>query len=289
MIEKLIAREGTGEFAEVVTEAYFAAGRELVKSSDLRAAVIERISRAPLTWPSVLNRFNEDEVAPLANKNLGRGESMTALSQSYTWLIFEHQKLMKIADQLVKLRHWQDLPATSLSELVLAIHKFGGVQEMKFMMDNPGVYEAEGLQIGKDSGIDTQAEIAFIGLSNRTEDKFDNYLIPNLLLIFQILMKTRKLSFQTYFTLPGFFKKYTSALLGAEEAEILNIASFLRHISKLKMPSSKRDRYFLDERYWKLVPSAVARRLEIAVKTGKDPGWPKNLPQKVKRMLIPED
>jgi len=86
MIERLIAQDDSREIAAVLAEAYFTSGAEIHQDWDLRRRVVERLARASATHPLVLNRFPDEEVAPIANSALGTIRSGLALGEAFFWL-----------------------------------------------------------------------------------------------------------------------------------------------------------------------------------------------------------
>ena len=89
MIEHLIAREDSLRLGKILAEAFLTSGSELVNEKELRNRVINRVARAPIEEPhfTALIRFPKNEVAPIANRQLGMIETDQKLSAAHFWLV----------------------------------------------------------------------------------------------------------------------------------------------------------------------------------------------------------
>ena len=239
MIEKLMAEKGTEEFAEVLADAFFAAGREIAKSGDLRAAVIERMSRAPgLVLSSTLERFDDEEDAPFANKNLGRCKPDSYVSQSFVWFS-EKPCHIRINDQFKKLHDWRSMSAVSLTELMYILHRYGDKKTFTTMIENATIYAAGGPSLPNDEEYRTQAEVAFLGLNARRTTDGENYLVENIVVIFSVLDKPG-INDSVYFELPNFVVKYADVLCGSGVQSIRDIALFIQLLIKMELIERRR-------------------------------------------------
>ena len=162
LIEQLTVREDTKSLSTVLAEAYLSAGAEMAQDREFRRQVLERIAIAPGTG-FALDRFHQDEVAPIANLCVGKIES--EISESYRWLIGRLQLLD--VDILVKrLRLWQTMNPFQIAELVCLLHAGCPDPLLAKIAADAGVYAAAGPKHGNiDYG--SQAVIALIGLCMR--------------------------------------------------------------------------------------------------------------------------
>jgi hypothetical protein len=104
LIEQLISQPDTRSLAEVLTEAFFAGGSELVQDTDLRQRVIERVAIAPGSFQiELLNRFPQKEVVPIANNFLGSVKSNIGVSNSHCYLS-EQANLIQYLSQITRVR-----------------------------------------------------------------------------------------------------------------------------------------------------------------------------------------
>jgi hypothetical protein len=168
-IERLMAQPNTGSLATVLAEAYQAAGPELSQDPQIRRSILEHIAILPtqtLDRESVLNRFPQNEVAPIANESVGRtARGAKGFSESFFWLE-GHPEFIDAANLFGRLRQWRTINPWQTFELVLLLHWHGPDAVLNEMASDADLYSAQA-----PLSIPSQAAAALIGLSLR---KFDN-------------------------------------------------------------------------------------------------------------------
>lgn len=168
MIELLIAQPDSVSLAGVLAEAFLSAGDELVRDPVLRRKVLERVAVAPSDPPSPLERFKQEEVAPVANSMVGRIESRRTLSSAYGWLRANPHELD--SGLLAKrLRRWRGMNPLPLAELVHLLHAFAPERVLAQITTNPALYESRGPEFTP-ATYKSQAAIALIGLELRVQN-----------------------------------------------------------------------------------------------------------------------
>ncbi|MET0624089.1 MAG: NACHT domain-containing protein [Pyrinomonadaceae bacterium] len=165
ILERLIEQEDTVELAGVLAEAYLSSRAETRQDQKLRRRVIERIAIAPSFISFQLNRFPEEEVAPIANACIGKIKSETSISQSHHWLR-EHTKFIDETTLAMRLSRWQKMTLTQTVELIYLLHRVGSTDVLIKMFANVELYSAPGPTINEER-FGCLAEVALIGLSDR--------------------------------------------------------------------------------------------------------------------------
>jgi hypothetical protein len=166
MIEELIAQQDTRELSTVLADAYLSSVSEINQDVTLRHKVIERIAISPMPndWRrESLGRFDIEEVAPIANKYLGRIESNITRSESYRWLIDHHQNL----NSTVILKHfeeWNVMTPTQLEETIYLLYHIAPDEVLERLTEHESLYTTHFVGWGKDS----PSETALTGLFGRT-------------------------------------------------------------------------------------------------------------------------
>ncbi len=165
LLDSLIAQEDSESLSDVLAEAYLACGTELARDKELRMAVLERILIAPMgdLGLTFFDRFPDDEVAPIANRQLGRTKCTGPLSGAYSWL-FDHGKCLDGDQQVHKLEDFGALTAEQMTELMHLLHYAGDGATLKRVARLPGLYAAR----GHVPAYPNQAFIASTGLSFRS-------------------------------------------------------------------------------------------------------------------------
>lgn len=207
LIEKLISQPDTESLAEVLTEAYFAGGSELLQDINLRQRVIERVAVAPVSFQSKpLDRFPQEEVVPKANNLLGAIKSNIAISESHRYLN-EKPQLINMKTLREKMQFWQNKNPFQLGEICHLVHKFAHDEILIELANKPEFYCYKGATFKDKSSYYTQAEIAIIGLFDRDFGAFQSsdgfYAV--LCIVIQTLIGSKKLSSQFLYSLDRLF------------------------------------------------------------------------------------
>ncbi len=165
LIERLISQPDSESLSTVLTEAYLSARPELSQDSSLRRRVLERIAVAPASvWPSRLERFPEEEVAPIANASVGKIQSLLATSESYRWL-FEHPRALDAPTLAARLRQWRTMTPKQTAELLLLLHAHAPAELLGQVAADSDMYAAPGPKFCPEGFIHhCQAEIALSAL-----------------------------------------------------------------------------------------------------------------------------
>lgn len=167
MLETLISAEDTEELGSVLAEAYLSSGQELGADQSIRRAVIARVARAPLRGPtSILSRFPGREVGPIANEQLGRGESNLRLTDAYLWL-FSNTKHFDKSVALTRCSNWRSLNPMAVAELIIILHRVGSSADLRELATDQQIYSAKGPSFASGESYATQAEMAVFGLAWR--------------------------------------------------------------------------------------------------------------------------
>ncbi|MDC3952782.1 NACHT domain-containing protein [Polyangium jinanense] len=123
VLESLIRHKDTPSLAQVLTESYFATGRELPQDIDIRKRIICRVASAPgRSFGTGLVRFPVSEVAPVANEKVGTPQSEISASQAHFWLDL-HSKFLDW-DHLLSRTLDRDWGSTmGFGELIYLLHR----------------------------------------------------------------------------------------------------------------------------------------------------------------------
>lgn len=117
IIESLIGCEDTLSLSSILVESYFTAGKELRQDCELRDKLIKRVACAPHAGlKSVLDKFPEQIVAPIANECLGTIKSNLTISETHFWF-GDHKKHLDIENLSRRIISWSNGGAVALTEL----------------------------------------------------------------------------------------------------------------------------------------------------------------------------
>jgi NACHT domain len=168
LIEQLIIQSDTSSLGEVLTESYFAAGSELSEDSQLRRQVLDRVAITPGSFQLIsLNRFKTEEVISIVNTLVGTTESHISVSQSYRWLVKNHD-FLEAASLATRLLEGQKLNPNQRSEIIYLLHAFAPSEILIQIAKIPNLYTSIGPSFEDNHEIyRSQAEVALIGLLRR--------------------------------------------------------------------------------------------------------------------------
>ena len=167
LIEQLIAQPDTESLSGVLTEAYLSGGSELAQDKDLRRRVLERVAIAPGSFRTEsLNRFSQEEVAPIANALIGCVISNMYLSEAYIFLSLNPTRV-NINLLLERLQKWENMTPVQVSEIIYLLHTFAPDEILADVAKNMDLYTSIGPTLRDTQIYYSQAEIAFMGLSSR--------------------------------------------------------------------------------------------------------------------------
>ncbi len=165
MIEFLVEQKDTKRLSRVLTEAFLAAGVELAGDQDLRKSVLERIAVAPRAYPLQLVRFPEQEIAPIANRCLGRIESRD-LSEAHWWLA-GHPESLDAATAAQWLVAPTQISPIHMTEFVYVLHACAEAPILSNLATAANIYTAPGPVFSSGEKYSSQAEIALFALEAR--------------------------------------------------------------------------------------------------------------------------
>lgn len=209
LIEQLISQPDTKSLAEVLTEAYFAGGSELVEDTNLRQRVIERVAVAPSSFQiKALNRFSQEEVISIAHNLLGCIKTNIGVSNSYRYLL-DNSHLINITILIEKLQTWQNMTPNQVGEIFNLLHRFASDEILTQLTEIPDLYLFTGSTFNHRPSYSTQAEIAIIGLAGRNfgESQISEGVQTVLRLVTQALNKSKNLCWITVSSLENIFRK----------------------------------------------------------------------------------
>jgi hypothetical protein len=172
IIERLIAQSDTYTLSTVLTEAYLAAGPELVQDNGLRARVLERVALAPDHFEldrMNLERFVTDEVAPIAYLCLGRINSELSVSEACQWLLAHPDRIdmTSLTGLAGRLREWRNMSPMQVTELLWCLHAYGPDKVLTEMAMDADMYVSAGPKLANGVVYGFQAEAALGGLGGR--------------------------------------------------------------------------------------------------------------------------
>ncbi len=168
VIEGLIDTADTNALSAVLADAYLSAGPEIVQDRDLRGRVLRRIARAPGgLMRSGLDRFPREEVAPIANRALGRIESPARNSESLMWLAFESPGSLDERIVMERLSKWPELTPRQVSEMVYVLCHIGSEDALAEIAKDNDLFAAPGPAHRSGFEYAVQGETALFGLSHR--------------------------------------------------------------------------------------------------------------------------
>ncbi len=169
MIELLVEQKNTERLSQILTDAFLAAGVELADDQDLRKSVLERIAVAPGFHSSQLDRFPEQEIAPIVNRCLGRIESQDT-SEAYSWLL-EKPKCFVAAIAVEQLEASSGLNPFQMAELVHLVHKHAEASVLVKLVAEFDIYDQPGPAFPGGLKYSSQADIALLGLAHRDQGR----------------------------------------------------------------------------------------------------------------------
>ncbi|MDP2997243.1 MAG: NACHT domain-containing protein [Bryobacterales bacterium] len=167
LLDRLMAQPDTDSLGAVLAEAYLSGRPELAKDRNLRNKVLARIAVCPGHWPPTLNRFPPDEVALVANEWLGRTQGSIGTGSAYRWL-FENPWALDVNGLVTRLREHSRYSPAGVGEMVHLLHRDGPDDVLVEEWDKRGVYTAVGPIFSDREGYHSQAEIAIVGLADRS-------------------------------------------------------------------------------------------------------------------------
>ncbi|MEH1797505.1 NACHT domain-containing protein [Nostoc sp.] len=187
LIEQLIAQPDTEFLSGVLTEAYLSGGSELAQDKDLRRRVLERVAIAPTGSKGTesLNRFPQEEVAPIANALVGCIRSNNMLSESYVFLHL-HPTIVNADFLLVRLQTWRSMTPFQVSEIIYLLHKLAPDEILAKMAKVTDLYTSVGATFKDGVVYYSQAEVAFLGLLSR--DFANRQVTEGFKAVFSIIM-----------------------------------------------------------------------------------------------------
>jgi hypothetical protein len=170
VIEDLVRCQNTESLGAVIAEAYLSSGTKLSEDAELRRCVLERIAAAPGDFPPSLGRFPAEEVAPVANKAVGRvAGDYRAVTEAHHWLLRNPSHLDEAALS-ERLRKWQSMNPFEMAELFHLAHSFGSDRLLFELSQHSEMYGAPGPNfIGEPYG--SQAEVALAGFHARVHPR----------------------------------------------------------------------------------------------------------------------
>jgi hypothetical protein len=139
MLNRLIRQPGTEQLGQIITEAYLTSGPEIANDGKLRSKVIEKVasSRGSSQYP--LDRFDENEVLPIAHQCIGESD-LHGMCNGYIWLYINHQ-CVDFSHLLKKLAYWRNKTALQIGELSKLLHGKGSNEVLKQLATLPGLYQ----------------------------------------------------------------------------------------------------------------------------------------------------
>ncbi len=167
LIERLMAQPDTLALGAVLAEAYVLGGPELSQDHKLRRRVLERIVITPGRWPSTLERFPAQDVAPIANLFVGKTVSELGISEAHRWL-HRHPDALDATCLAERLRGWQKMNPGQAAELIHLLHAHGRGNVLAEIASDTDMYAAPRPELAKPTVHGSQAEVALIGLSHRS-------------------------------------------------------------------------------------------------------------------------
>jgi hypothetical protein len=131
-----------------------------------RKRVLERIAVAPHSQACQLERFQLEEVVPIANDSISKIEGDISLSESYEFL----HKMPELIDKRIlysRFKNWHEMTAMQISELNILLHGYGSSHMLHELAENKDLYSAPGPKFKNGVVYNSQAEIAVFGLRAR--------------------------------------------------------------------------------------------------------------------------
>jgi energy-coupling factor transporter ATP-binding protein EcfA2 len=166
MIHSIMGLEDSENLGGVLADAYLSSGSELALDSALRASVVECVAGASSTYPSGLERFPDEIVAPIANRTVGRRRNTDGLSGAYSWLV-THSESIDWKQFGAKFGDWIERTPFQLCELMHLAHRYGPGSLLVDLANNDGMYSSPGPQFGTTEIYPIQACIAYLGIVDR--------------------------------------------------------------------------------------------------------------------------
>ena len=235
VVEQLIAQPDTRSLPAVLAEAYLSAGPELSQDRELHRRVLDRIAIAAGEWPSVLERFPVEEVAPIANLFVGKISRGMGISQSHRWL-YRHPEGLDVPLLVKRLRGRKRIGPSEAAELTHLLHAYASTNVLTEIASDSKLYAAPSPKRGKGKHHGSLAEVALIGLAHRSISQSD---LPTIDTVFLQILRTlsdqkNPLSSEREFvvTLPLFLDKRRKAKPPKNAATWPEFAALARGLAK---------------------------------------------------------
>ena len=133
----------------------------------MRRRVLQRIARLPGQFggPSMLYRFPESEVAPIARQTLGTTDCKAVTSEAYNWLWrrWDEETEKALVDKLLNWRHMTAFQTAEVLDLLLLN---GSDDTLDLIASTEGLLTSRGPTTPTGT-YGTQAAIALFGILNR--------------------------------------------------------------------------------------------------------------------------
>lgn len=258
-IQKLIEQPNTEQLSAVLAEAYLSASSEVQKNAELRKEVLERIALAPVSV-GTLSRLPKDEVAPIANRFVGRKQDDGWLSESFVWL---RENKEWIDEKLLakRLQRWRKMNPLQIAELNYLLHRFASDEVLAMIVSETEMYSAAGSEL-HEGRYEAQAEIAAIGLESRQIGR--RVIDEAFLQILRVLSKLATTSQGTTYSIFRFL--YNNATQFPNDSSIWpEIASLVKQVAIRSKESDGRHRFMIDDRSATEVVNSWADALEQAI------------------------
>jgi len=251
LIEKLIAQPDTKFLSEVLTEAYLSGGSELAQDKDLRRRVLERVAIAPCSLRRrALNRFPQEEVAPIANAGIACIPNNIHLSEAHSFLVYSDSVNINLL--LEKLQSWRSMTPLQISEIIHLLHKFAPDEILADIVSMTDLYNSVGPNFKDNNEVYfSQAEIALIGLLSRNfaNQQFSKGFEAVLRMAMSVLCTSQSLSWSTLASLRNLGREEITKLpisqnLETKQQFVLLARKLATHLKNIKWemePKEMRD------------------------------------------------
>lgn len=201
-IEELMGVEDSGMRGILIADAYLASERGLADDKELRMRVLDTIAGSTGThWPSALDRFPEQEVAPVANhwlgKRVGEEEETDNTGEAFRWFR-DHEQAVDSEQLWARLLDWRRIRSPMLlAELVATAHRNLDPARLDTLALETELYQRPG------PWSQCQGGFALMTLSNREFSDMSSFPMQCLLIVLQAIPDSTVSDLNTAWSIAG--------------------------------------------------------------------------------------
>lgn len=168
MLEGLLNQHDSTALTSVLGESYLASSSKLLHASEMRESILERIAILPLVRTNpVLAYFPTEEVAPVANRLVGKARSNIDVTEAHYWL-YNNPKHLDTKMLGRRLRKWRELQPNEIAELLHLLHAHAPYSLLHEFLNDTDLYLSPGPKFAGHNPYRALIEVVFEALDTRS-------------------------------------------------------------------------------------------------------------------------